>query len=206
MLTCEPHGPILGDMTGRPRQFDKCTALCAAMELFWKRGYTATSLDDLLGVMSLSKSSFYAEFKSKESLYSECLKHYQEMIAQHLSNVRKMSNSTRGFFEAIFAEAVADADTGDPKGCFIVNSAIEFGQHDSRFTDDVWCALTEVQRGFEAVLQQGIRKGELSIPDSPKVMAKYITTCLSGLRAMIKGGMPPKDAKTVVKTILASLE
>ncbi|MEZ6060227.1 MAG: TetR/AcrR family transcriptional regulator [Planctomycetaceae bacterium] len=173
--------------------------------MFWKRGFTATSLDDLLSVMSLSKSSFYAEFRSKEDLYRVCLRHYQDTIVEYLSQLRADSASTCNFFTAIFGEAVEDGAAGDPKGCFIVNSAIEFGQHDSRFSDDVRSALTEVQNAFEAAIRQGVQSGELATTPSPKVMAKYLLTCLSGVRAMVKGGMPVTDARAVVRKVLDSL-
>jgi len=193
-------------MLGRPKNFDHHTALRAAMELFWRRGYAATSLDDLLGAMSLSKSSFYAEFKSKDALYRECLQEYQHVIIEHLAQVHLAAASMRDFLATIFEEVIDDAQSGDPKGCLIVNSAVEFGQHKSQFSEEVRGALDAVQTAFEKVFRSGIQNEQFATADSPKVTAKYLTTCISGLRSMIKGGMSARDAESVVAKILDSLE
>ncbi|MCA9059193.1 MAG: TetR/AcrR family transcriptional regulator [Planctomycetaceae bacterium] len=181
-------------------------ALCAAMELFWMQGYAATSLDELLAAMRLSRSSFYAEFGSKEALFRACLQHYQTTIVTHLSLLQEKAKSTRDFFAAIFRDVITDASIGTPRGCFIVNSAVEFGQRNSRFARDVRSALAEVQRVFESAIQRGVERGELAHPQSAAGLATYLITCLSGLRAMIRGGMTATDARTVVKRILDSLE
>jgi TetR/AcrR family transcriptional repressor of nem operon len=192
-------------MIGRPKTFDRQVAIQAATDLFWRRGYTATSLDDLLRVMSLSKSSFYAEFKSKEALYRACLKDYQQMIVCHLDQVRSRSSSVRDFLNAIFQEAIDDATSGDPKGCLIVNSAVEFGQHKTQFTEEVRVALEAVQKTFESAIHMAVRNGEFATTCSPKLLAKSITTLMSGMRTMIKGGMPTKDAKAVARKVLDSI-
>jgi TetR/AcrR family transcriptional repressor of nem operon len=192
-------------MIGRPKSFDQQVALQAATDLFWRRGYAATSLDDLLGVMSLSKSSFYAEFNSKEALYRACLKNYQKMVVFHLDQVRSGASSLRSFLDAIFQEAIDDATSGDPKGCLIVNSAVEFGQHKAQFTEDVRVALEAVQKAFESAIQIAVRNGEYATTSSPKLLAKAITTLMSGVRTMIKGGMPTKDAKAVTQKVLDSI-
>lgn len=193
-------------MTGRPKKFDQHTALQSAMEIFWRRGYAATSLDDLLNAMSLSKSSFYAEFKSKDALYLKCLKGYQNKIVEHLEQTRCASASTREFLETIFEEVIGDAKSGDPKGCMIVNSAVEFGQHKQQFSEGVRRAMTAVQAAFEKAIRIGTPNERFASADSPKVTAQYLTTCISGIRSMIKGGMTVRDAKSVVGKILDSLE
>jgi len=192
-------------MIGRPKNFDQKIALRAATDLFWRRGYAATSLDDLLEVMSLSKSSFYAEFKSKESLYRACLKNYQNTIVCHWNQVRSGASSLRDFLNAIFQEAISDATSGDPKGCLIVNSAVEFGQHKKQFTEDVRIAQIAIQKSFETAIQSAIQKGEIETTSSPKLLAKTITTLLSGVLTMIKGGMPTKDAAAVSQKVLDSI-
>lgn len=126
------------------------------------------------------------------------------MIVCHLDQVRSRSSSFRDFLDSIFKEAIDDATSGDPKGCLIVNSAVEFGQHKTQFTEDVRVALEAVQKAFESAIRLAIRNGEL-VTSSPKLLAKTITTLMSGLRSMIKGGMPTKDARAVAQKVLDSI-
>ena len=57
----------------RPLEFDRSKALGHALTLFWRKGYQATSLADLVAAMQISRSSFYATFGDKRSLFIECL-------------------------------------------------------------------------------------------------------------------------------------
>jgi AcrR family transcriptional regulator len=61
---------------GRPRGFDRDAALEAAMFLFWRKGFAATSMSDLCDAMGISSPSLYAAFGSKEALYLEAVEHY----------------------------------------------------------------------------------------------------------------------------------
>ena len=60
--------------------FDRTKVLEAAMILFWARGYTATSLPDLLDTMGIARSSFYASFRSKRELFIECLELFGRLL------------------------------------------------------------------------------------------------------------------------------
>ncbi|MGQ0528447.1 MAG: TetR/AcrR family transcriptional regulator, partial [Panacagrimonas sp.] len=62
----------------RSREFDEQTAIAGAMQLFWQRGYQAASLNDLLEVTDLSRSSFYETFGTKRGLLLASLRHYAE--------------------------------------------------------------------------------------------------------------------------------
>lgn len=46
------------------------------MELFWLKGYAATSLNDLADATGLNKKSLYNEFGSKEALFKAALDRY----------------------------------------------------------------------------------------------------------------------------------
>src|SRR6185312_14792430 len=61
---------------GRPREFDRDAALEAAMLLFWRKGFAATSMNDLCDAMGVRSPSLYAAFGGKEQLYLEAMEHY----------------------------------------------------------------------------------------------------------------------------------
>ena len=61
---------------GRPKSFSREDVLEKAMPVFWKRGFAATSLQDLEQATGVNKSGLYAEFRDKEEIFLECLRHY----------------------------------------------------------------------------------------------------------------------------------
>ena len=54
--------------------FDRTEVVQNVMELFWKKGYNGTSMQDLVDVTGLNRSSFYNTFGDKFSLFEEALK------------------------------------------------------------------------------------------------------------------------------------
>ena len=67
---------------GRTLAFNHSSARDKALVLFWRKGYQATTLDDLLQAMEISRSSFYASFTDKRSLFLDCL----DLFAQRLAH------------------------------------------------------------------------------------------------------------------------
>src|SRR6201996_9782455 len=64
---------------GRPREFDRDAALEAAMLQFWRKGFAATSMNDLCDAMDVRSPSLYAAFGSKEALYLEAVERYVDI-------------------------------------------------------------------------------------------------------------------------------
>src|SRR3974390_3687028 len=98
---------------GRKRAFDYDDVLERATRLFWSKGYASTSLRDLLEVMGIGESSFYNLVKSKQELYLECLRHYNDTVTRRrweaLTAQTSIRRGVRGFFEAVLD------DLDDPK-------------------------------------------------------------------------------------------
>lgn len=93
---------------GRPRSFDEAAALEAAMHVFWQKGFEATSLDDLTKAMGLSRSSFYATFGCKQTLFLRALEHYSKNGIRGLKEVAESAED-----DAVDAMMQA---LSDPKG------------------------------------------------------------------------------------------
>lgn len=89
---------------GRPIEFDPDNALHAAMEAFWRHGYEATSLQDLLTAMGISRSSFYQAFGSKHELFERCLALFRERQVKRMLAALEKAPSGR---DAAVSELVA---------------------------------------------------------------------------------------------------
>src|SRR5690242_5678502 len=109
---------------GRPLSFDPDAALDAAMEVFWSHGYEATSLQDLLKAMKLSKSSFYQAFGGKKELFLRCVARYRQKIGQGLTTLVENAASGRDIIEKVLVNAAAEArrPADFRRGCLLMNT------------------------------------------------------------------------------------
>jgi TetR/AcrR family transcriptional repressor of nem operon len=194
---------------GRPREFDIERALEAATQQFWSEGYEATSLQNLLKSMQLSKSSLYQTFGSKHALFVCCLEYYQQTMVEELQKSLDESTSARQFLRDFLDGVISEADKGKNihrrKGCFLVNTANELCQRD----DDVAKAVTAGSRNVSRVFTQAIEKGklgdEISVELSTVYLVNFLMTTLSGLRTMVKAGVDKRDLKPVTDLIIETI-
>ena len=113
---------------GRPRQFLPETALQSALDVLWRKGFGATSLDDLTRAMQLSRSSFYACFGSKQGVFMAAIQAYADERFAAISAIAEAGPDPASAVRAVLA-TIADAD-GGTHGCFFVNSVTELAPHD----------------------------------------------------------------------------
>src|SRR5258705_4676357 len=98
---------------GRGIEFDYDKAIARATRLFWKTGYSNTSLRDLLKVMNIGEGSFYNTVKSKKNLYLECLKHYGATVMSQRETALFSQTSAKLGVRALFKTVLDQMD--DPK-------------------------------------------------------------------------------------------
>jgi TetR/AcrR family transcriptional repressor of nem operon len=138
---------------GRPVEFDRPTAVNRALALFWRQGYQATSLADLLPAMGISRSSFYAAFGDKRSFFIECLDLWAARTLQLLNDQRNglpPIDALQKFFERSVAEALG------PKvnwGCMLVNTVLEMSGVDDELATRASTHMADMERSFQDSLQ-----------------------------------------------------
>src|SRR5258708_15391871 len=98
---------------GRGIEFDYDKAIARATRLFWKTGYSNTSLRELLKVMNIGEGSFYNTVKSKKNLYLECLKHYRATVMSQRETALFSQTSAKLGVRALFKTVLDQMD--DPK-------------------------------------------------------------------------------------------
>lgn len=171
----------------RLREFDEEKALDAAMQLFWEKGYAATSLSDLTAKMEIQKPSLYSAFGDKEELFEAALRRYTNLHAANirtkLQNEQSVKGTIRTFFENIVEEEYKKEFS---KGCFCINTMVELAPHNEKFE-----VLTREHQMYLAVIFQelitkGIRSGELQSDLNAKAVAQKLVTSLIGLTVLMK--------------------
>ena len=106
---------------GRPRTFDEKTALEAAMNAFWAKGYDGTSMKDLTSSMGISGPSLYSTFGDKRELYLKTIDHYADIDGcapvVAFEQEPDVVVAVRGFLETVVHYSTQQE--GGPRGCFL---------------------------------------------------------------------------------------
>ncbi|MFF7729534.1 TetR/AcrR family transcriptional regulator [Streptomyces sp. NPDC008001] len=191
----------------RTKEFDPDAALQSALELFWRRGYEATSMADLVGHLGIARASLYATFGSKRALYLKALERYGEQhdpcIAEELSRPGPALPAVRELVARFAAEAAGDDLR---RGCFVTNTAVELAPHDpdaARGVQDSWLAL---ETALTSALTRAADQGELPAGRDPAALARMLLVLMQGMRVVGKaapGSARLRDAAAQALALLA---
>jgi TetR/AcrR family transcriptional regulator, transcriptional repressor for nem operon len=172
----------------RNKAFDEQETLEKAMQVFWKKGYNATSMEDLVIGMGINRASLYDTFGDKKQLYLAALRRFQmQSQSTNAGLVAKNAHSAKAQLKAIMdyqlEESLQDADH---KGCMIANATAEMALLDDEVCDLVTDNKCGVEDFFERLIRAGQAEGEIRKDLSPKYAAIFLISFLNGMRVVSK--------------------
>ena len=174
---------------GRPQSFDRKEALCAAMRLFWDRGYEGTSFDDLIAAMQISASSFYNAFGSKEALYHETIEAYMSVAGGWFLSILNEDANTRTVFEDLTTAAAIEFTHPDrPAGCMISVAATQCSPSQSRLRDLLASQRTQAEDAMAQRLRKGQIAGDLPSDTDIEALAAFYGSLLRGMAVQARDG------------------
>ncbi|MFG3099225.1 TetR/AcrR family transcriptional regulator [Streptomyces sp. NPDC048182] len=192
----------------RTKEFDPDTALRAALELFWRRGYEATSMADLVTHLGIGRASLYATFGSKHELYLRALDRYGQnedpRLTRELSAPGPVLPAVRALVRRFADESTAEATRA--RGCLVTNTAVELGPHDrdaARRVERSWDTLETL---LHSALVRARAQGELPEGRDPLALARMLLVLLQGLRVVGKACADPTRARDAAEQALALLD
>src|SRR5260370_32911564 len=178
---------------GRPKSFDRTAAIQQAMELFWDGGSEGTTIDDLIGAMKLSPSSFYHEFGSKERLYRDAVDYYLNVSTSHLRGFSS-HRDTRAAFEALIEEGAAFfTNDASPAGCMISLAGTHLPPHLRSVADFTKSLRKLFEQGLARRLRKGVSDGDLPPGTNVKELAAYFGTIFRGMAVQARDGASRKQ-------------
>ncbi len=144
----------------RSKQFEPEQALSSAMSAFWRHGYEATSMEDLMDCMGIGRASIYNAFGNKRALFLSALDHYVRNGGA-LQGVR-LPDSPRLAIVTAFRTIVERAVTGEScDGCLVVNTALELAPHDDEIAQIVNGIFVQQEVLFRTFLERAMACGEV---------------------------------------------
>lgn len=167
--------------------FDEQEVLDKAMALFWEKGYKATSAQDLVDGLGISRSSMYDTFGDKHSLFIKALLRYRkewiDPAIQGANNIKDAEAYIKSLFEFIKQETFNRNSTN---GCFWVNTAIEMAPADSEVTAIAKNIMNDTENAFYKAIKKGQQQGVFTSTHTARSLAKFVLNALSGLRVNAK--------------------
>lgn len=190
----------------RPKEFDTAEALDKAMQVFWHKGYEATSIDDLLTAMDLNRGSLYDTFGDKHQLFLACLDRYcTGLMGERLKQLEQPGPGLAAIKQ--FIATMGEGMFGDPsrRGCLLANTAMELAPHEKDIGLRVSRSIARVEEAFFNALTRAKRQGELRKEQDPRSLARYLTGIMQGVVVMFKAGAPEETLRDIMKTGLSVL-
>lgn len=191
---------------GRNYEFNREETLNKAMQVFWQKGYKATSMKDLIDEMGIQPGSIYNSFGDKHSLFLEAIKYYGDVVTSDALKSLEKEGSPLENLHKFFVEIISRPSEKKCRGCLIVNSVVELAPHDSGTADIVNIIMKKIEGSFYNCLQKAQAMGEIENNKDIKALSRYLASSTHGLLVTGKSNASREEMQDVVNVIFESLK
>lgn len=190
----------------RNPEYDRNDVVDRAMDVFWARGYSQTSITHLVDATGLKPGSLYAAFGSKKGVFLEVLDRYNASFVRRIRAQAQSDSSKIDAIRHILGEIVENSVSGaDCRGCLSVNALLEMASHEPDIAarlDDHNRAVTD---GFAQLIRAAQSDEELPSDRNPDQMAAFLVNNIWGLRVSCKARPDRASLESIVDSVLAAL-
>lgn len=175
--------------------FDADEVADAAMRIFWSKGYAATSIQDLLEVTGLSRSSLYNSFDSKHGIFQYALRRYHDQTAALVALLAQDGPAlerVRELLKSIVKDELRDQSCA---GCLVANTALELGGRDDAVTALLGEHFAVLEAALTSLMKRGQQQGDIDRSKSPVALARFIVATIQGLRVIARGNADAQQAR-----------
>lgn len=191
----------------RARPYDRDMALDAALTLFWRKGYHATSLKDLEAALGMKPGSIYAAFQSKSALYLATLERYFERSRASLATLRGETGSPLTAL-ADFLRGFGRPAAGDPgrRACMLVKTLLDVTEADAGIGDRARGYLDEMTAEIERLFEAARSAGEIASDSDTGRLARRYQANMTALRIEAHRGCDPAALIELADDMAAEVE
>lgn len=171
----------------RSPEFDRDEVIEAAKIVFWERGYSQTSVADLVEATGLKPGSLYGAFGSKKGVFLEVLDAYSRGFIRHVRILRQHESGALAGLITIFDAMIDDAVSGqDQRGCLAVNAMLEMSRHDDDIAERLRLHNERTRKAFAELVRTAQVQGDIETQRDPEEIAVFLINSIWGLRVMCR--------------------
>lgn len=190
----------------RSKEFDPDVVLDRATDLFWKKGYEATSIKDLVAHMRINRFSLYSTFGDKQHLFLAACDRYELHRAADSLSILEGSDEglpcIRKYLDSLIDRFTAENGS---RGCFMTNTAVELAPHDSQAAEKTGAFLHRLQADFYHALNRAHRRGEITNAHLLNDYARFLTSTAQGMGVLAKVSPKREILDAIVNVTMSAL-
>jgi AcrR family transcriptional regulator len=188
-------------LSGKP-QYDESAVVNAAMEVFWRHGYAAASINDLTAATGLSRSSLYQRFQDKDGLFRETLSSYTERVLRRMNAVG--AATSRGRLQALLSEFLPkQGKSKRPAGCMLTRCCAEMADLSEAGRSAALAGLAQQRAVFEIILRDAFSSGELAQDADIEGLAWHFLGTLQAILNLPQAGASPEALRRLIEVAMS---
>lgn len=165
---------------GRIKEYDRRGVLSRAISVFWKKGYEATSMSELIKATGLNSASLYKEFRNKDGLYETALEEYRQQELEPFIRPLIDEPNMQGI-ETFLQGVIKNATSLDFNGCLMMNTLVEKEVVSTGAVRRVEKFCTRLETILEGAIRGAQKSGEISAKKDPVALAQYLLCLIQGM-------------------------
>ncbi len=191
----------------RARAFDPPTALRQVVDLFSSKGYSDTSMEDIVQATGVSRYGLYGTFGNKRELFEQALEEYAESMGKRLYMRLLEPDASLDDIRAIFTDRIDDITCGDAnRGCLFIHTAMELAPQDKELQGVLQRFMKRMAKAFSIGLDSAKGRGEIAEHVDVDGVGMLLTTTQFGLGVLGRTGFPRETLEGVVESLLDGLK
>ncbi|MEM7433141.1 MAG: TetR/AcrR family transcriptional regulator [Pseudomonadota bacterium] len=191
----------------RTRTFDPTVALTTAAEIFAAKGYSETSMEDLVQATGVSRYGLYGTFGNKRELFEAALERFAESLGKASFLKLLEPDAELDQIRSIFYERAEDmCNVRENKGCLFIHTAMEMAPQDEELRDVLQKFMKRMTKAFAIGLETMRARGEVKRDLDIRTSAELLTSTMFGLAVLGRTGFPKETLHGVIETTIAALQ
>lgn len=190
----------------RTREFDPSAALACAVDMFATKGYSDTSMEDLVRATGVSRYGIYGTFGNKREFFEQALELYADQMGRQAFLRLFEADASLDHIRDIFTERIRVAcAAGRAKSCLFVHTAMQLAPQDTELQAVLQSWVKRMAKAFSKGLASAKERGEVREDLDVRSAGIYLTTMVLGLAVMARMGFPRGTLDGIVDSAFASL-